>query len=237
MLGWQPLEREQLGGWVLRASAGFTGRGNSVLPLGDPGIPLDAAVAQVEQWYAARHLSARFQIPLPGAEEVDRELERRGWPAYNPTVFMTAPLAEVLRRDPAPGPDVMLLETPTAAWLAAYHYRGEALPPVATRLLRSAPWQRFALVGDGVAIGRVAAAAGWAGITAMEVDPQHRRRGLGGRVLHALCAAAATVGADSAYLQMPVDNTAAGRLYAGWGFREHHRYHYRKAPGPEPGPR
>ena len=38
--GWPPLERASLGGWMLRAAGGFTGRANSVLPLGDPGLPL-----------------------------------------------------------------------------------------------------------------------------------------------------------------------------------------------------
>src|SRR5664279_2894578 len=42
--GWPPLRRAELGGWLLRAGAGFTGRANSVLPLGDPGIPLTEAV-------------------------------------------------------------------------------------------------------------------------------------------------------------------------------------------------
>src|SRR4029450_8423742 len=35
--GWLGLESRWLGRWLLRASEGFTGRGNSVLPLGDPG--------------------------------------------------------------------------------------------------------------------------------------------------------------------------------------------------------
>ena len=34
---WQAPETERLGEWLLRAAAGFTGRANSALPLGDPG--------------------------------------------------------------------------------------------------------------------------------------------------------------------------------------------------------
>ena len=44
---WQPVESERLGGWELRAAGGFTRRANSVLPLGDPGLPLDEALARV----------------------------------------------------------------------------------------------------------------------------------------------------------------------------------------------
>ncbi|MGC5411252.1 GNAT family N-acetyltransferase, cg3035/Rv0428c family, partial [Streptomyces sp. DT225] len=51
---WQPVESEPLGDWLLRASAGFTRRANSVLPLGDPGMPLGEALARVREWYAER---------------------------------------------------------------------------------------------------------------------------------------------------------------------------------------
>ena len=43
-LHWQAPETEPLGEWRLRAAAGFTGRANSALPLGDPGLPLPEAV-------------------------------------------------------------------------------------------------------------------------------------------------------------------------------------------------
>ena len=39
-LHWQAPETEPLGEWRLRAVAGFTGRANSALPVGDPGLPL-----------------------------------------------------------------------------------------------------------------------------------------------------------------------------------------------------
>src|SRR5665811_852016 len=52
--GMPPLERAELGGWLLRAGAGFTGRANSVLPLGDPGVSLSEAVDHCESWYDER---------------------------------------------------------------------------------------------------------------------------------------------------------------------------------------
>ena len=42
--GWRAAETDRLGGWLLRASGGFTGRANSVLPLRAPGLPLDEAL-------------------------------------------------------------------------------------------------------------------------------------------------------------------------------------------------
>ena len=47
---WQAPEQERLGEWLLRAAEGFTGRANSALPLGDPGLPRPEAVAYVTDW-------------------------------------------------------------------------------------------------------------------------------------------------------------------------------------------
>ena len=59
----------------------------------------------------------------------------------------------------------------------------------------------------------MAAAAGWAGLTAIEVAPGHRRRGLATVVTAALAAQAAAHGAGYLYLQVEDDNEAARALY------------------------
>jgi GNAT superfamily N-acetyltransferase len=52
---WQAPEEGYLGEWLLRAGAGFTGRANSALPLGDPGVELaGAACAQARRLGAGR---------------------------------------------------------------------------------------------------------------------------------------------------------------------------------------
>src|SRR6185312_6112281 len=121
-------------------------------------------------------------------------------------------------------------------WLAMYHYRGTDLPPIARRLLTSAPWQAFGSIraaGQTIAVGRVAAADGWAGLTAIETDPRYRRRGLGTAVTAALAAAAADHGVARLFLQVENGNAAARALYRGLGFADHHRYHYRLDPAIE----
>ena len=62
-LHWQAPETERLGDWLLRAAEGFTGRANSALPLGDPGVPLPEAVAVVEDWYRRRALPPMIVVP------------------------------------------------------------------------------------------------------------------------------------------------------------------------------
>ena len=105
------------------------------------------------------------------------------------------------------------------------------MPPVARQLLVSAPFQAFASIrrdGGIVAIGRVAVADGWGGLTAVEVHPG--RTGLATAITAALATAAAAQGAVSLYLQVAVGDQAARAPYARAGFTEHHGYHYRVAP-------
>jgi GNAT superfamily N-acetyltransferase len=227
-LGWQGLETERLGGWLLRAAGGWTGRSNSVLPLGDPGLPLDDALARVTGWYAARGLAPTIQLPLPATEPLRVALAERGWSEQWGALVLTAGLAEL--RLPRPDlPPVEVLPEPDLEWLAAYHYRGGPLPEVAHAVLRAARRPGFASVreaGKTVAICRLAVDEGWVGITAVEVDPAHRRRGLATHLLAGSLDWAAELGARNAYLQVEESNTGAIAMYEKHGFRLHHRYRY-----------
>jgi N-acetylglutamate synthase len=237
---WQAADREMLGEWLLRAAGGFTGRANSALPLGDPGMPWPAAVDAVAAWYRSRGLPAMIVVPGPlgpagaaGPEgALDGLLAARGWAIRpGPAVVMTAAIADLPRAGTGP---VTMSAEPDQAWLSLYRYRGRPLPADALRLLLSAPWQAFATVlrhGQAVAVGRVSVAAGWAAVTAVEVAAGHRRAGLGTAVTSALAQAAAQRGADRVFLQVEEGNTAARALYGRCGFRDVHRYHYRVAPG------
>jgi N-acetylglutamate synthase len=64
-------------------------------------------------------------------------------------------------------------------------------------------------------------------VTAVEVAPTHRRRGLGTEVMRALATWGACNGARQCYLQVEAGNEAAQAMYGRLGFRTHHRYHYR----------
>jgi N-acetylglutamate synthase len=233
-LGWPAPETRWLGRWLLRAAEGWTGRGNSVLPLGDPGLPLDEALSEVAAWYGERGLPGRFTIPTPAREALDAALTERGWRPYNPTAVLAADVAVTLGRLPAADPRVTVEPQPGADWLSLYHYRGTTeLPPVARRVLAGAREPGFAVLRDGgrvLAIARGAVDEGWLGVTAVEVDAAHRRQRLGTAVMRAILDWAAARGAVSAYLQVARENTGALALYDRLGFAWHHDYHYTVAP-------
>ena len=236
--GWQPIERILLGDWALRASEGFTGRANSVLPLGDPDRPLDAALGHVESFYRSRGLPAKFQVPLPLKADLDADLAARGWRKENITFVMTADIDEVLTKTTgrAVTQPVAFDDTPSEAWLAVYSYRGDAIPAIAKDVMTNTSHPVFASIASSdsedplVAVTRGALTGSWLGVTALDVDKQHRLKGLATFILDALLRHARERGCRFVYLQVAEENVNAKGMYDRIGFSVHHRYQYRVKP-------
>ena len=236
--GWQGTEVELLGEWLLRAGSGFTGRANSVLPLGSPGCELPDALAAVDAFYRRRNQPSMFQIPV-GADtaELDGHLTACGWTVFNASVVLTADLARARAATPpaVSGLSARFSDRPDQAWLTGYQYRGSALPQSAVQVLVNAENVIFASLHDDlgqVAVVRGVLTDGWLGVTALTVDESRRRGGAGSTLMGELLRWADRQGAHSVYLQVAADNAAALALYGRLSFTEHHRYHYRR--GPEP---
>ncbi|RII15837.1 ribosomal-protein-alanine N-acetyltransferase [Streptomyces sp. YIM 130001] len=257
---WQPVESERLGDWVLRAAAaplpaggprvgdaprrGFTRRANSLLPLGDPGLPLDEALTATRAWYASRGLPAYAQLatrsgsPRAGTEgDVQEALvagfTARGWTREVTAGVLVGALAPVGDVEGVPVDTVRLSRSCDADWLRRYQRAGEPGPHV-RQVLGSGPSVWFATIdGEGAvpaAIGRCVVDGRWAGFMAVEVDPGRRRAGLGTAVMAALARRALDEGASAAWLQVEEENAAARALYGGLGFTVHHRYSHFRAP-------
>ena len=216
--GWRAVAEDAPGNWLLRAGGGFTGRANSVLVVGDPGMPLPDAVDAVGRWYDDRGLEPCAALPGVQSRAADAAFAAAGWERGGDVP---------VRLSPGPGD----------AWLAGYRPHGAALPPVAREILTNAADVVFASVpadaepAPPAAVARGALTDGWLGVTAVTVGEEHRRRGLATAVMLALQRWAAEPGAHSVHLQVAAENTAARSLYRRAGFIEHHRYHYRRRPG------
>ena len=207
-----------------------------MLPLGDPGMPLDEALTAVRRWYAARGLPAFIQLAT-GAEGTHEMLcagvAERGWVRAVTAEVWIGALAPVADREAG---GVELSRNADEAWLGRYQRKG--LGEVALKVLGSGPSVWFATVpgaeGAGpAAIGRCVVDGRWAGFSAVEVDPAQRRRGLATTVMAALARRALDEGASAGWLQVETDNSGARALYGGMGFAAHHSYHHYREPEPE----
>lgn len=225
--GWPAPDQAHLGEWLLRAAGGWTARGNSALPIGDPGRTLLEAVDAVEAWYHEHGLPPKITVADPVGGRLTAELTRRGWTPAPPTLVQTAQLGAEDQNHPG----VRLDAAPPEAWFTAVAgYKG-ALPEPARRILTGVPLARYAGIyaddGGPLAVGRGVIADAdrrWLGISLVAVDPSRRRQGLGRAVVHALAGWGTREGATDAYLQVEEHNTVAVAMYAGLGFTTHHAY-------------
>lgn len=238
--GWPPIEREQLGGWLLRAAAGFTGRGNSVLPLGDPGMPVSNAVDRCESWYDERGLRRLFALFGPagfaaGDDPLGRELLGRGYEPLNTAVVFTAATSTLPHEAPGTsGGHVRLESGLSERWWNAYAEQIQANTTSDTRaaartVMTSSTEQLFASLersGEVVGVARIAFTHAWAGVFALSVAPAHRRTGVAVQLMGALADASRTRGIPSMFLQVTKTNSPARSLYERLGFSVHHEYLY-----------
>jgi N-acetylglutamate synthase len=229
--GWRPAEAESLGGWMLRASGGFTGRANSVLPLGPPGPAMDEAVEFVTRWYARRDLPPKFQVPVEGRRLLDADLGERGWTPSEDVHVMTTRLQR-LGRDRS-GAGISVTAAPSDEWFGVYRGGAAATADARGVLLRheTVGFAEARAGGELVAIGRGTVDDAWLGVTAVEVVPHARRNGHAGAVMAALTDWGLERAAIRGHLEVSSGNSAAVALYGKLGYRVHHDYRYRTAPG------
>jgi GNAT superfamily N-acetyltransferase len=226
-------ETAELGGWLLRADHGFTRRANSVLPLRQPGRPLEDALADAHEWYAARGLPLRIHVPVEGRRLLDAALGELGWPVDVEAHVLVRRIDEDAF-GPDGAPPVALTTEPDDAWLSLYR-GGAGASDTARALLTRHDQVAFATLrvdGEVAAIGRGAVDSGWLGVMAIEVAPPHRRQGLAAAVMGSLARWGAGHGATRSYLQVEVDNGPALALYDRLGYWNHHDYRYRTEPQP-----
>lgn len=221
-------DHEPLGDWLLRSGNGFTGRANSCLAVGDPGLPYDRATKIIIGFYAGLGLKPQAQVVAGGP--VEGALRDLGWvDSYVRTTVMTQTLAGLIgdhRRNPRVTIDSELTED---WWQAYLRYRRVDDHEVARRILSGPqPVGLAAIRADGMirSLGRGQVSNSWLGIAALWTGPEHRRQGLATMIMIELGHWAARLGARNAYLQVESANAGAIAAYESLGFVRHHDYLY-----------
>ncbi|NYJ75563.1 GNAT family N-acetyltransferase [Allobranchiibius huperziae] len=253
--GMPPLRSEWLGRWLLREASGYTGRANSVLPLGDPGVPLSDALAFVASWYADRGGVPLLQVYGPSGfsvadDAVGGAAIDAGWTAFQRTLVMTGSVDALAVGGGSSTATVA--DRPDDAWWSGAAPREQEHRATATAIFDQIPDAAYLTLradairpevsggadagrpevtaGEVVAVGRTAFAHAWAGVLSVHVPPAYRRRGLARQVMTLAAREARARGIRSMYLQVSQDNTPAVQLYESLGFAIHHEYYYLRAP-------
>lgn len=206
---WPAAERDEAGGWVLRAASGVTQRANSVWPR-EPGEDPEAlrrSLAEARRWYRDRRLPLIFQVfEGAGYAPLNDFLDAEGFTRQSETLILARELGggpEDENSEASAESGVEVLDHPSEEWLRLWWSvdgRGglENLP-VARTILEGCP-SLYALVrdehGEPAAVGRLAlpgddadgGTATPAGIYGMATRPEARRHGYAVRVLRASCA-------------------------------------------------
>jgi ribosomal protein S18 acetylase RimI-like enzyme len=228
---------EHVGGWWLRHSTSSAWWAGTVLPHADAEPEeLTRRVLGAERFYAGYGTAARFQIsPRACPEALDTFLAERGYCRESPVSLQVATTTQVREQAPRDSLRVQLDNEPTSGWFETWHdvhgHAGDHLTEwkMLCRVERPSAYASVMLGNDVVAVGRVVADDGWAGVFGMATLPHARGKRAGRSVLAALAQWAAAHDADRLYLQVEHDNIPALRLYERSGFGEVCSYHYRTA--------
>lgn len=230
MNAWPSLRTVLCDGWVFREAMGYTKRANSASALAARGR-FASTLAEAERFYAAFGGPTIFRLtPLAGAEP-DRLLADRGYHVIEETIVMTMPLSGGKSIDPS----VELAPAPVEAWERGYadaHGLGAEQRRAHRAILdKIAPLPKaFATVtedGRPIGFGLGVIERDHLGLFDIVTAPEARRRGAARKLVGALLGWGAEREAKTAWLSVIGDNERAKPLYAGFGFRELYRYHYR----------
>jgi GNAT superfamily N-acetyltransferase len=229
---WPTIERQPLGGWVLRCGRAGSRRLNSVQTLAYGDAELGEAIATAERWYRARLTAPCFQLTdaaQPAA--LDALLEERGYALLTPTsVMLATEWPEEIREDDR----IQLLPEADGSVLDAICDRSWSEDKKRERIdlfARIESRHCFALIvedGEPIAGGLCAVDGKLAGLFTMRTQPPHRGRGLASAIARRLMTWAYAQGARESYLQVEDDNAPALHLYRQLGFVRVYGYHYRE---------
>lgn len=242
--GWPAPVDAPLGGWRLRAAGGFTGRANSCLVVGDPGLPVPDALAAVRAFARRYRLPPRVQVPEDSPWHA--EVAGQGW--VPETTHRAGWRVEVLVGELTGDPDIAPTREETDVTLHGRERwrvvadgtdaRGHADQPfeIAREHVLTAPalpHLAFATARRGaelVGAVRLAVLDEHLYVTRLSVDPDHRRRGAATALMDAADRWGRRHGARWSVLQVADTNTAALDFYRRLGHTTHHRYLYLRPP-------
>lgn len=211
----------------MRAADGFTGRANSTLTCGDPGMPIPQALTVVAGFAREHGIKPTAHVVVGSPRE--QAVEAAGWhvdldhPGGAESLVMTGPLEKFADgvAESRDLPEWWELAAGSEVSAAQRHVLGSGGNVCFASITEDGPEPdaviaavRGAVVEDVLHVARLA------------VRPSRRRQGLARRLMAELAGWGLAQGATTCVLQVAKHNKPAIRLYEELGCTEHHRYRY-----------
>ena len=233
-------------GWLLRFSYFYTHRTNSVEQIGSSELPLEEKIRYCEDEYRKWGTPAIFKITPLQDPSFEKMLAERGYHTEHVTDVMLKDLSaadwlsasqETGREQPDGDTDLPLPVSRFIpdSWIeglfALKHTTNVMHRQVVPSMYRAIPRETICVWASEN--GRIAATGlgildrGYAGVYAIHVHPDFRRKHLASRVVRKILEEAVKNGAEKAYLQVVHDNLPAIGLYRSLGFRKYYEYSFR----------
>ena len=231
----QPAQQSFFDGWLLRYSPGKAKRARSINSIGAGVLPLAAKLSHCLHFYQQHHLPCLFRItPFSQPGNLDAELAAADFAAHQDTRVMSVALPEVERDAPPSTAQSVNAERFAAVFCELHGLDAAKAAAERERYARAAGRSVFIVQRDDdapIACGSLALEGKLAGIFGMVTAIEHRGRGIASAIVAKLLHEARAAGAETAYLQVEADNTAARRAYSKFGFKDCYAYWYRAPSG------
>lgn len=230
----QPREQLLFDGWLLRFSPGKARRSRSINAVAAGSLPLARKLDACGRWYRRFGLPMLVRVtPFSLPQGLDGDLAAAGYTAFDETRVMTRALSPDDSEEGVAGQEA------DAATFAAAVGRLRGSPPEHVeghrRRLLDSPLRTTSVRlvafddrGEPQAAGQVVVQDELAGLYDIVTAERERGRGRARAVSRGLLAAAARLGAGTAYLQVDAGNAPARGLYASLGFADRYAYWYRQ---------
>jgi ribosomal protein S18 acetylase RimI-like enzyme len=230
----QPAQQSFFDGWLLRYSPGKAKRARSINSIGAGVLPLGVKLSHCIDFYRRHQLPCLFRItPFSQPGNLDAELAAANFGAHQDTRVMSVSLSEIDRSAPPEPAQSVSAARFAAAFCELHRLDAATTQAERERYVRAAGRSVFVVRRHGdttIACGSLALEGKLAGIFGMVTALEHRGRGIASAIVAKLLHEARTAGADTAYLQVEADNTAARRAYSKFGFKDCYAYWYRAPP-------
>lgn len=233
MNSWPSENRLLYDGWVLNISSGWSNRANSVVPLYKSQLPLDEKIGYCEKLFRRSKLTPVFRVfENEDCDQLEQFLKNR---SYDNDLRISVQSLD-LDRKYSTSADIIECSTTEdewGSWFGKFYGKSDEETKGYYRIVKQIVLPVFPVLkmykgrtagcGLGVLDGKNL------GLFDIAVADELRGKGVGTAITESILQWGRGMGAERAWLQMEVSNSAASHIYSKLGFAEIYRYKYMRS--------